>query len=841
MPSSGCPAAKTGLSVGLAEVAYQGGFKPGWEDAGWGEREVKGPGPAKVMMAELGGWALRRSNPRAARLRRAGVPVQGALRLRRLPGGAAGLRGGGHVPPGAGELDGTWWGWTAEWVQLLIPMAELNPDRKPFDRFIIRAHKRWALSGWSWMGLGFTLPGVSMSEEAPQEASMQMVEVAFERGLKQGWEAGGWSERQVEGHGAGEGDDGGAGRVDAAPQAAAGQHAMARWRSGTRPLADYGELPGGAGGLRRGRHVPPGARRAQHVVGRDGDWAQVLVPMAELNPQGHPFDRVIMRAHKRVGSEWVQLDRIGFTSMAVAEAGMPAAGMARVAIGPPRPASLSVDCTAPGQAISPLIYGIAFDALQEAKDTHQFELGATARRWGGNPTSRYNWKLGNAWNTANDWFFRNVNYTGDGRTSPTSSFLEANREHGAADRAHRARCIGWVAKDTSSVGFPVSKFGAAGEARPGVPEAGNGRTPTASTLSPPHAHAHQRRRRRPSSSADGCAPSAQKDAKRGAQRAACTSSTTSRCSGTRPTATFTRSPLTYDELLGRPSRYGTAVRKADPDAVIAGPAEWGWTGYFFSAADAEAGLRAASPTGASHGDVPLLAWYLQKLREHEKKTGAQLLDVLDVHFYPQAEGVGVDGRRRQDRSRRRNALRIRSTRALWDPTTRTSRGSSEPVRLIPADARSWIAQNYPGLGIAIGEYNFGAEQHMSGGLALAEALGRFGAERRHRGLLLDLPAEAQPAFWAFRAYRNYDGEGGRFQDSTCRRAAEEGTSLFASRSADGQHVVAIALNLAPDTARDARVESQGLRRAEVRPGDDVRGRARAALPSSRPAPWAWAW
>ena len=30
-------------------------------------------------------------------------------------------------------------------------------------------------------------------------------------------------------------------------------------------------------------------------------------------------------------------------------------------------------------------------------------------------------------------------------------------------------------------------------------------------------------------------------------------------------------PLTYDELLERTIAYGTAIRKADPDAVIAGP------------------------------------------------------------------------------------------------------------------------------------------------------------------------------------------------------------------------------------------------------------------------------
>jgi len=52
---------------------------------------------------------------------------------------------------------------------------------------------------------------------------------------------------------------------------------------------------------------------------------------------------------------------------------------------------------------------------------------------------------------------------------------------------------------------------------------------------------------------------------------------------------------------------------------------------------------------------------------------------------------------------------------------------NERMRLLPL-LREWVAQNHPGLGISIGEWNFGAESHMSGALATAEALGRFGTE-----------------------------------------------------------------------------------------------------------------
>jgi len=790
--------AKTGLSVGLAEVVYQGGFKTGWADAGWGEREVKGPGPAKVMMAELGGWALRRSSP----LR----PGFGGLAFRykapsdfgdflevRLDSGEEATFP--RVQVGSRHVVGL----DGEWVQLLVPMAELNPERKPFDRFVIRAHRR-VDSEWVELDrIGFTLPGASVSEEAPQTASMQMVEVAFERGLKPGWEVGGWSDRQVEAMG-----------PVKVMMAELGGWTLRR----KQPLdsrfgalafrykapSDYGEFLEVRVDSGEEDTFPRVQVGAQHMVSRDGDWVQVILPMAELNPQGHPFDRVIMRAHKRVGSEWVQFDRIGFTSTAIAETGLPAAGMARVAIGPPRPASLSVDCTAPGQAISPQIYGIAFDALKENKGAHQFELGATVRRWGGNPTSRYNWKL-NAWNTANDWYFRN-SAPGDRPDFTYEEFLLANREHGLQS-ALTLPMIGWVAKDTSSVSFPVSKFGPQEKVDPEVPEAGNGRTPSNRELAPPM----------PTRTSVPAPPEfigewvraiRKKDAERGRSvqlyfldNEPMLWNSTHRDVHPEPT--------TYDELLDRTISYGTAVRQADPDAVIAGPMEWGWTGYFRSAADVAPGAEKDGDRKA-HGNVPLLPWYLKKLREHEKKTGVRLLDVVDVHFYPQAEGVSPDKGEKTDPETA--ALRIRSTRALWDANYKDESWIGEPVRLIPR-LKKMVEENYPGRGVAIGEYNFGAAQHMSGGLAQAEALGRFAEGGLTAAFYFTYPPPRSPAWWAFRAYRNFDGDGGRFQDTYVPSKAEEGTSLFASRSADGRRVVAIALNVEPDTARDARVELKG--------------------------------
>ena len=63
-----------------------------------------------------------------------------------------------------------------------------------------------------------------------------------------------------------------------------------------------------------------------------------------------------------------------------------------------RNAAFTLECSGAGQAISPSIYGVG--GTETA-----WETGTAARRWGGNPTTRYNWET-NTFNLAHDWFFR---------------------------------------------------------------------------------------------------------------------------------------------------------------------------------------------------------------------------------------------------------------------------------------------------------------------------------------------------------------------------------------------------------------------------------------------------
>ena len=155
-------------------------------------------------------------------------------------------------------------------------------------------------------------------------------------------------------------------------------------------------------------------------------------------------------------------------------------------------------------------------------------------------------------------------------------------------------------------------------------------------------------------------------------------------------------PLGYDELLHRTIDYGSAIREADPTAVIAGPRDRALTGYFYSAKDIAQGGPSARIDRRLHGDVPLVEWYLRKLRDQEQTSGVRILDVFDLHYYPQADKVYSDA---SDPAT--SALRLRS-REAWDKTYVDESWIKDTIALLPR-MREWVDRNYPGRAISIGE------------------------------------------------------------------------------------------------------------------------------------------
>jgi hypothetical protein len=604
--------------------------------------------------------------------------------------------------------------------------------------------------------------------------SFEVAEVVFDSGLGKGWEDWGWGPRDK--------GDSGALRVGFAGYGGVIFHhseldspygaLVFRFRA-PQSFGDF--LAVSLKYAREGEQsLPEVTVEPRHIVELDGGWSEVMVPLLALNPGRGPFDRIVIRAREMVSSDWVEIDKVVLTK-AIAEPDASA---------PARLAKLSIDCRGTATAINPLIYGISGGSPAS---------GAVAFRIGGNRLTRHNWELGTT-NTGSDWFFENVKESG----GPFEWLAKSRANPGKT--AIVVPTIGWVAKDEKSAGFPLSKLGKQAAHDPNRPEAGNGvrdgkaiapGAPTETSVAAP-----------PELIGRWIARVRKEDEAAGARAAAMYILDNEPDLWHVTHRDVHPEPLSYDELLDRTIRYGSAVRAADPQAVIAGPASWGWTGYFYSPLDQTGGGLLPNPDRRRHGDLPLIAYYLKKLAEHEQQTKTRVLDVLDVHYYPQADGVCQGGARTDAATA---ALRLRATRSLWDPTYGDESWIRERVNLIPR-LKEWVQAHYPGRGISLGEWSFCAEGDISGGLAIAEALGRFGQQGLTAAFHWGNIAADTPAFWAYRAYRNFDGKGARFLDQSLPAAGTENVSLFASRDPAGSKLVAIVVNRDAAFAADVEID-----------------------------------
>jgi len=169
------------------------------------------------------------------------------------------------------------------------------------------------------------------------------------------------------------------------------------------------------------------------------------------------------------------------------------------------------------------------------------------------------------------------------------------------------------------------------------------------------------------------------------------------------------------------------------------------------------------------------------LRQNDTAAGKRLLDIFTVHYYPQG------GEFSDDVSSAMQLRRDRSTRSLWDPNYVDESWIGDRVQLIPR-LKGWVGTHYPGTQIGITEYNWGAENHINGATAQADILGIFGREGLDMAARWTTPAPGTPTYKAMKMYRNYDGLGSAFGETSVAAAAPDPDTLAAfaaQRSADG--------------------------------------------------------
>jgi len=171
------------------------------------------------------------------------------------------------------------------------------------------------------------------------------------------------------------------------------------------------------------------------------------------------------------------------------------------------------------------------------------------------------------------------------------------------------------------------------------------------------------------------------------------------------------------------------------------------------------------------------------MREESQKAGKRLLDVLSLHWYPEARdpnGVRICFDGENNTSPEMRYARMQAPRTLWDPTYKTTQKGQ-----ITAGENSWINQwfpeylpiltniindintYYPGTKLAITEFDYGGRNDISGGIALVDVLGIFGKYGVY--LATRWGDSGTYAKSAYNIYLNYDGKGSKYGD-TCVKA-----------------------------------------------------------------------
>ena len=488
---------------------------------------------------------------------------------------------------------------------------------------------------------------------------------------------------------------------------------------------------------------------------------------------------------------------------------------------------VTVDVTQDRQPISPLIYGINYltDPFGTVSTATIRDLNASFVRNGGNLASRYNWQT-NSENHAQDFYFESIASDGAATTDGRASDLFiATVRAGGAEPTVTIPTIDWLSKlgagNDKLASFSITLYGPQLDADTDFfPDAGNGLYNLGGNA----------RKIIVNNKADASAPNSLTlqmgfldylqvhPAGYAAVRYytmdnepdlwADTHRDVVRPDGGGPNGAVNpgnegdKSVASVTRLVN----YARLVKQRAPGAIVLAPETSSWFGYLVSAFDrqyannrADNGDPNAYNTFPQDGDLAggyrtvtaanpdgfYLPWLLGQLAAVAPSEG-RLVDYFTLHYYPQTVSLNSDA------SPGTRDLRNRSTRSLWDPTYVDEDAVGVPsyigtqVRLIPR-MKEWVSRNFPGTKIGVTEYNWGADQDINGGTALADVLGIFGREGLDLATVFPTPNDFAAS--GFKMYRSYDGQRSTFGETRVRLTPVPDPNNFgfyaAQRTSDG--------------------------------------------------------
>ena len=221
------------------------------------------------------------------------------------------------------------------------------------------------------------------------------------------------------------------------------------------------------------------------------------------------------------------------------------------------------------------------------------------------------------------------------------------------------------------------------------------------------------------------------------------------------------SPTTYDEIVDKLLLYGPALKTGcNHKCKVLGYSPWGWCGYFTDGYDNYNGYCTSGPHRQAHNNMSLIAWYLQQASDYEKQYGQRILDILDVHYYPQASYVSMSC---DESTQQKLQDRLQAPRSLYDWSYTDPSWINQPIALIPR-LNAWINEYYPGTEISISEYNFGGDTCQSAVIATAEAMSIYATYGVTLATRWGSPSSGSLITNAWNIYTNFDGNRSNIYD-----------------------------------------------------------------------------
>jgi hypothetical protein len=436
----------------------------------------------------------------------------------------------------------------------------------------------------------------------------------------------------------------------------------------------------------------------------------------------------------------------------------------------PSTPTLTVDATADRHAIDPNIYGIANYSL-DAKFAEEIQVPNI--RWGGDGTTRYNWRVDSS-NSGFDWYFMG----GSGKDNPVAG-ASVDLMINTYKPAHAAALITipiipYVnSTAATNCSFPTSVYGAQQSinpySHPNGDNCGNSLSPTGAQLLDRNIYANH---------IDNSVALQQG----WVEHLVSTFGTAAK--GGVPFYQLDNEPwgwsnthrdvephgATYEAIVSLGQKYAAMIKQVDPSAFVLGPSDFtlgGWIG---------------SPK--QQNNLYAGQYYLQQMAAYQQKNGKRVLDYFDEHYYPEFKDP---------------ASQLASARTFWDATYDGGSWVEKsyfhgPMQLIPR-FKQWITQYYPGTRLAFSEYSIDSGKKLiTDALAEADVLGIFGSQRVDLANMWTAPAPTDPIAYAFRLYRNYDSQGGQFGNTSVLAGSTNPAkvSIYAAlRSSDGALTVIV--------------------------------------------------